>query len=235
MYLMLQVQNLTKYYDEEGQRVYALKDLTFEVKLGDSLAICGPSGAGKTTLLSLLGGLDKPSLGQIFVYGRELNSLDDKEEAYFRNAHLGFVFQFHHLLDDFTILENVILPLLIQKIPFGEARERGLALLDKVGISGLSERHPKEISGGEQQRAAIARALIARPKLILADEPTGNLDENNGQAVFELLCKLNRDLNSTLIVVTHHQQFAKKLNHIMVLDNGMMGSFKTNKIQEGNA
>lgn len=231
---MLQVKNLTKYYNEEGTRVYALKDLTFDVRRGDSLAICGSSGAGKTTLLSLLGGLDKPSSGQVFVYGRELNSLDDKEEAYFRNAHLGFVFQFHHLLDDFTILENVMMPLLIQKISFGEACERGRDMLAKVGILELSGRHPREISGGEQQRAAIARAIITCPKLILADEPTGNLDENNGQTVFELLCRLNRDLNSTLIVVTHHRQFAKKLNNIMVLENGMIESLKASKTTEGS-
>lgn len=217
---MLKVNQLTKYYEQEGDRVYALRDVSFSIEEGTTLSICGASGAGKTTLLNLLGGLDRPSSGEVMIHDKNITDMSEDEEAKFRNRYLGYIFQFHHLLNDFTILENVMLPLLIQKWNRRDAKEASLELLEKVSIAPLSYRHPKELSGGEQQRAAIARALIHKPKLVLADEPTGNLDDGNAAKVFELLCDLNHDLQSTLIVVTHNPGFAKKMSNIMVLDDG---------------
>jgi lipoprotein-releasing system ATP-binding protein len=223
---MLRVLNLTKYFEHLKAKVYALKNVSFSLEQGQSLSICGASGAGKTTLLSLLGGLSMPSSGQVFFGDYAITHLDSKTEAKFRNENLGFVFQFHYLLHDFSVLENVMLPLLIQGVEKSQAEERATQMLKKVEIGGMGQRFPKELSGGEQQRAAIARGLIHEPKLILADEPTGNLDDENGHKVFELLCKLNHDLGSTLIVVTHHSKFAQMLSHKLVLENGEVKAFE---------
>lgn len=222
----LEIHNLTKSYAHAGILVNALKDVSFTLERGDTLAVLGPSGAGKSTLLTLIGGLDKPTSGKVLVAERDVHGLSDKQEARFRQESLGFVFQFHHLLQDFTVLENVMLPLLIKEWDRQQATDQAEALLERVGLAGFGSRLPPELSGGEQQRVAIARGLVHRPQIVLADEPTGNLDEANGAAVFDLLCTLNRDLKATLVVVTHHREFSKKLKHCLYLNAGHVESFR---------
>lgn len=222
---MIEAHNLTKTFQHEGTTVTALEDVTFKLEEGSSMAICGVSGAGKSTLLNLLGGLDRMTAGKVIIHGQDILALSEKQEAKFRRQNLGFIFQFHHLLNDFTILENVMMPLLINKSNKSDSKNKAQEILKRVGIIDRSDHYPKELSGGEQQRAAIARALVHRPKIILADEPTGNLDDSNGQKVFELLCELNRDLGATLIIVTHSLNFAKKLNHILTLDKARVKNF----------
>lgn len=219
---MIEVSNLSKTYTVEDTTVSALSNVTFNIESGKSLAICGSSGAGKSTLLCLLGGLDRPTSGQIKIDGESLFGMNEIAEAKFRSEKLGFVFQFHHLLDDFDILSNVMLPLQIQNKSRSFAKAEAEEVLKKVGLGDKFKRFPRELSGGEQQRAAIARAVVHRPKIILADEPTGNLDDENGRMVFDLLCGMNRDLGATLIVVTHHPDFAKKLSHILTLEKGSL-------------
>ena len=218
----LAVKGLSKGYVHEGSPVFALKNLSFTLEKGDSLAVCGPSGAGKSTLLNIIGGLDRQSAGEVFLAGRAIHDLSEREQALFRQKELGFIFQFHHLLDDFTVLENVMMPLLIQGTDKKIARDRASSLLEQVGLGDFLQRLPRELSGGEQQRVAIARALVHTPSLVLADEPTGNLDEVSAGKVFELLCTLNHDLSSTLIVVTHQDLLAKKLKHCLKLRAGQM-------------
>ncbi|MCP5463467.1 MAG: ABC transporter ATP-binding protein [Deltaproteobacteria bacterium] len=226
--MVLKVQNLSKKFAQHGATVSALSDVSFELPAGASLGVTGESGAGKSTLLNLLGGLEKPSAGQITFNDRDLLRMTDQEEAKFRQQDLGFIFQFHQLLEDFSVLENVMMPLLIGGTPRQQAEETAQIWLDKVGIAHTAKRFPKEVSGGEQQRAAIARGLIHRPCLVLADEPTGNLDEGNADHVFELLCDLNHDLGATLVMVTHHADFAKRLTHHMVLRDGQIKNWQTN-------
>lgn len=217
---MIEAVGVTKTYVHEGTTIHALNDVSFSLEQGKTMAICGKSGAGKSTLLHILGGLDRPSTGCVVMDGRNLQEISEKVEANWRRENLGFVFQFHHLLNDFTIEENVMIPLLIQKKSRKEAKEAAHTILSHVGLGGLATRHPKELSGGEQQRAAIARALVHRPKIILADEPTGNLDGQNAHQVFDLLCTLNRDLGATLIMVTHHDEFAAILGRVLLLEKG---------------
>lgn len=219
------VSDLGKSYESATGVVTALDGVNFELERGASLAICGPSGAGKSTLLNLLGGLDRPTSGGIFYDGREISGLSEDAAATFRRVSLGFVFQFHHLLQDFDVIENVMMPLLLQGKGRAAASEDAASWLARVGLSGKERRRPRELSGGEQQRVAIARALISRPGLVLADEPTGNLDHAAGERVFDLLCTLNRDLNATLIVVTHNDDFARKLKHRLMLTSGRVTSF----------
>lgn len=221
----LEVKHLTRLYSAADERVVALDSVSFALERGASLAVCGASGAGKSTLLNLLGGLDRPTSGSVHLDGRDLFALSESEEAGFRQKNLGFIFQFHHLLQDFDVLENVMMPLLIQGEDKRRARSAAVEFLEKVGLGGKERRHSRELSGGEQQRVAIARALVHRPKLVLADEPTGNLDNANGEAVFELLCSLNHDLQATLVVVTHNEILAKKLKHCMHLESGHVLSF----------
>jgi lipoprotein-releasing system ATP-binding protein len=227
--MFLNVENLTKSYGHEPNRVFALRDVSFALTAGKSLAICGGSGAGKSTLLSLIGGLNRPDSGRVLLDGHDLFSLTEKKEALFRRTALGFIFQSHHLLLDFTVIENVMMPLIIAGVKRKLALDEARTLLAKVGLATMTERNPRELSGGEQQRAAMARAIIHKPKLILADEPTGNLDETNASLVFDLLCALNRDLGASLIVVTHNREFAKKLNAILTLHSGSVQSLKENR------
>lgn len=221
----LSVENLCRSYEQEGRSIDALKDVSFGLQKGVSLAISGSSGAGKSTLLNMIGGFDVPTTGTVRVNGVDIHALSDKDQAEFRHTKLGFVFQFHHLLEDFSILENVMMPLLIQNGEERAAHFAAMAILEKVGLAGLEQRFPQEVSGGEQQRAAIARAVVHRPEIILADEPTGNLDEANSEKVFELLCGLNHDLSSTLIVVTHQDHFAGRLGGLLELASGHVVSF----------
>lgn len=216
----MSVKNLGKAYELQGETIWALKGVSFDLNKGETLAVLGSSGAGKSTLLNLLGGLDVPTQGDVLFEGKSLANYSDSERAKFRNQELGFVFQFHHLLKDFTVIENVMMPLLIAGVSQAQAKDRAATILNHVGLGGKEKRLPKELSGGEQQRVALARGVVHKPKLILADEPTGNLDDSNALGVFELLCQLNHDLRATLIVVTHNQDLAKHLQKHIVLQKG---------------
>ncbi|MBU0506922.1 MAG: ABC transporter ATP-binding protein [bacterium] len=222
---MIEVKKVSKIFTHAQKEIYALNDVSFQLSSGDSLAICGGSGAGKSTLLNLIGGLDQPSSGQVIINGKDTGAFKEKEEAQFRNENLGFVFQFHHLLQDFSIEENIMMPLLIKGTSKKQAKESAQTILNQVSLEKMYDRFPRELSGGEQQRAAIARAIVHKPKLLLADEPTGNLDDENAHHVFELLCELNHDLRATLIMVTHSQTYAKKLNHIIELNAGVVANY----------
>ena len=199
-----------------------LKHLNINVIKGEMVAIVGASGVGKSTLLHILGLLDSPTSGKIFYEGANVSGLKENEIARFRNEKIGFVFQFHHLLSEFSALENVMIPALIKGLKKQEARERAEAILNKVGLSERFEHKPGELSGGEQQRVAIARALVMKPAVIFADEPTGNLDQKTGESVFEILKKLNKERKETFIIVTHNQALAKQADRILELKDGRL-------------
>jgi lipoprotein-releasing system ATP-binding protein len=200
--------------------VDVLKGVSLDVQAGELVAIVGPSGAGKSTLLHLLGGLERPTSGEIHYGERALETLDDQGLARFRNEQVGFVFQFHHLLPEFTALENVMLPRLIRREPAGTARAHARELLARVGLSARLQHRPGEMSGGEQQRVAIARALVGQPLVLLADEPTGNLDSKTGEEVFELLRELNRERRLTCLIVTHNEAIARRADRILHMLDG---------------
>jgi lipoprotein-releasing system ATP-binding protein len=220
----IQVQNLFKSYGNGSKRVEVLKgaDLTFSQ--GEKAAIVGASGVGKTTLLHILGTLDRPTAGKVLYEGKDVYALNEKELALFRNREIGFVFQFHHLLPEFNALENTMMPCLIQGIPKKESASRAEAILSLVGLKERLTHKPGELSGGEQQRVAVARALVLGPKVLLADEPTGNLDTKTGESVFDLLRELNQIKGITLIVVTHNVRLAEKLSRqIQLVDGKALG------------
>ena len=221
---LLEINNVTKTYPSAGggaDRI-VLKDLSLTVESGDALAIVGPSGSGKSTLLNLIGGLDVPTSGSVSFQGQNLNNLDDKALARFRNQEIGFVFQLHHLLPQCTVMENILIPTL----PFkkgdqpGDAEARAEALCERVGLSHVMHGFPAQLSGGEQQRTAVVRALINNPKLILADEPTGSLDQAASENLVKLLLELNQEEKTTLIVVTHSVEVASRMNRQLKLENG---------------
>jgi len=220
----LAIKDIHKTYGTISEPTEVLKGVALSVSEGETLGILGSSGAGKSTLLNILGTLEKPSSGCVIFEGRDLSTLSEKELAVFRNQVLGFIFQFHHLLGDFTALENVMMPLLIRGVDRVVAKKEAEAFLDKVGLSLRAGHRPGQLSGGEQQRVALARALVTRPRLLLADEPTGNLDHENGEKVFDLLLGLNRELRTTLIVVTHNQGLVSRLNRIVTLVDGQISS-----------
>jgi lipoprotein-releasing system ATP-binding protein len=220
----IEVQNLFKSYGNGAKRVEVLKgaDLTFS--RGEKAAIVGASGVGKTTLLHILGTLDQPSSGKVLYEGKDIYTLNEKDLALFRNREIGFVFQFHHLLPEFNALENTMMPCLIQGIPKKESVSRAEAILTLVGLKERLTHKPGELSGGEQQRVAVARALVLEPKVLLADEPTGNLDTKTGESVFDLLRELNQIKGVTLIVVTHNIKLAEKLSRqIQLVDGKALG------------
>jgi lipoprotein-releasing system ATP-binding protein len=221
---LIQVQQLFKSYGNGAKRVEVLKGVDLTFSRGEKAAIVGASGVGKTTLLHILGTLDRPTSGKVLYEGRDIYTLSDKDLAFFRNREIGFVFQFHHLLPEFDALENTMMPCLIQGIPKKEATSRAEAILTLVGLKERLSHKPGELSGGEQQRVAVARALVLEPKVLLADEPTGNLDTKTGESVFDLLQELNQIKGVTLVVVTHNLKLAEKLSHqIQLVDGKALG------------
>jgi lipoprotein-releasing system ATP-binding protein len=218
----IQVRELTKNFPRDGEQVEVLKGLTLDIAPGEMVAVVGPSGAGKSTLLHLLGALERPSGGEIRYGETALSSLSDSALAQFRNRQVGFVFQFHHLLPEFTALENVMLPLLIRRSSVGEARARARALLGQVGLAERVTHRPGELSGGEQQRVALARALVGEPAVLLADEPTGNLDSKTGHEVFELLRQINRERRLTCVMVTHNEALAGQADRVLHMLDGRL-------------
>ncbi|WP_341780930.1 lipoprotein-releasing ABC transporter ATP-binding protein LolD [Ectopseudomonas mendocina] len=219
---VLSCRNLSKRYDEGPESVVVLDGLELELFPGERVAIVGSSGSGKSTLLNMLGGLDTPSEGSVWLAGEQLSALSESARGLLRNRALGFVYQFHHLLAEFTALENACMPLLIGKTPIAEARQRATALLERVGLGHRLNHKPSELSGGERQRVAIARALVNRPGLVLLDEPTGNLDQHTAEGIQELMRELSRDSNTAFLVVTHDMQLARQMDRVLSLQDGKL-------------
>lgn len=218
--MLIRVDDVYKHYVRQQAEIEVLRGIQLEIAAGEMVAIVGPSGAGKSTLLHLLGGLDRPSSGTIYYDDRALHGLRDEELADFRNRHIGFVFQFHHLLPEFSALENAMMPALIQHRAVHEARRDAQQLLSDVGLGDRLHHRPGELSGGEQQRVAVVRALVNAPDVVLADEPTGNLDQAMGQSLQQLLRRLNEERGHTFVIVTHDREFAAQMDRAISLVDG---------------
>jgi len=214
--------NISRRYSQGDLSVDVLNSLSLTINRGDRIGIVGSSGSGKSTLLHLLGGLDKPTEGKIVLAGKDLSRLRQRALGVLRNSHVGFVYQFHHLLPEFTALENVSMPLLIRKNSVAEANEKAAHLLSRVGLGDRQRHKPSELSGGERQRAAIARALVNDPQLVLADEPTGNLDEGTADKVYELLLELNQESETSFLIVTHDTKLAARMDTVLTLTQGTL-------------
>ncbi len=223
--IILKCTSLSKSYIETGDPILVLDGVSFDVKGGQSLALTGSSGSGKSTLLNLLAGIDRPTEGAVELLGHRLDRLGDSKLAHLRNRELGFVYQFHHLLPEFTVLENVAMPLIISGIRIREALQLASPILERVGLSPRGKHLPKELSGGERQRAAVARALVNKPSCVLADEPTGNLDARNAQVIIELLLELCDENKSAVVVATHDKNVTDMMGRCLVLEDARLRSF----------
>ncbi len=219
---IIECRHLSKSYHLAGEDISILKDINFTVEKGDTIAIIGSSGAGKSTLLNLLGGLDWATKGEVLVNGQDLSALNNKQLSTLRNEQLGFVYQFHHLLQEFNAVENVAMPLLIKGMKASQAHKAAKAMLDNVGLAHRFDHRPQNLSGGERQRVAIARAIVAKPACVLMDEPTGNLDEETADSIQNLITQLNQDLQQSFIIVTHDTQIAKAQKYSYRLSKGRL-------------
>ena len=219
---VLDCRNVVRRFNEGASTLEVLHGVNLRVNPAECVAIIGASGSGKTTLLQILGGLDEPDEGEVFINGEAMHNRDESSKGDLRNRNVGFVYQFHHLLPEFTARENVAMPLLIRREPKAVALEKAGALLDRVGLGERLTHKPGELSGGERQRAAVARALITRPQLVLADEPTGNLDAGNGEHVLALMLELNQELQTSLVIVTHDHSIANRMDRVLVLEDGIL-------------
>ncbi len=228
--VVLSAQGVTRAFHEGSSTLEVLRGLDLQVRAGERLGIIGASGSGKTTLLQILGGLDRPDSGRVAIDGRDLHALSETERGQLRNRTIGFVYQFHHLLAEFSAQENVAMPLLVRRMDAASAAQRAAALLGRVGLSERLSHRPHQLSGGERQRAAVARALVTQPRLVLADEPTGNLDGRNAEQVFALMLELNRELGTSLVVVTHDVRLAARMDRVLELDQGQLRPIGTNSV-----
>jgi lipoprotein-releasing system ATP-binding protein len=219
---LLRAVALDKKFVDAGREIWVLRGLNLEVAAGEEIAIVGQSGVGKSTLLHVLGSLEPPTAGTIYFEEQDLFAMDERRLAEFRNSRLGFIFQFHYLLADFSALENAMMPALIARLPDREARDRAAEVLELVGLGDKMHRRPAELSGGEQQRVAVARAVVLRPRLVLADEPTGNLDPRTADEVHSLFHRLNRELDVTLIVATHNERLSRSMGRTLRLREGKL-------------
>ena len=219
---LLSCQNVSKFYQEGTQQTEVLKQVSFSMQPSELVAIVGSSGSGKSTLLHTLGGLDQPSSGEVFIKGQSLQQMSQNALAKLRNQYLGFVYQFHHLMADFTALENVMMPMLIGQQNKTEAQDRAEQILSAVGLQHRISHRPSALSGGERQRVAIARALVNNPALVLADEPTGNLDHKTTESIFELIQQLNQEKQIAFLLVTHDLNLAEKLNRRLIMQDGVL-------------
>lgn len=217
---VLEARNVQRRFQQGPVTLEVLQSVNVAIMAGERLSIVGASGSGKTTLLQILGGLDKPSSGSVHVDGKDIHSLGERERGELRNHAIGFVYQFHHLLPEFSALENVAMPLLVRRMQTSEAKDRAQEILKRVGLGDRLTHRPHQLSGGERQRAAVARALVTQPKLVLADEPTGNLDGKNAEQVFELMLELNRERRTSLVVVTHDLRIAARMDRALEISNG---------------
>jgi lipoprotein-releasing system ATP-binding protein len=219
---VLEARNVHKSFRQGPVTLEVLQGVAISIGTGERIAIVGSSGSGKTTLLQILGGLDRPTTGHVLVDGKDIHEQTEKERGDLRNRALGFVYQFHHLLPEFSALENVAMPLLVRRMKVADARAKARRLLERVGLGQRLDHRPDQLSGGERQRAAVARALVTEPKIVLADEPTGNLDGGNAESVFALMLELNRELGTSLIVVTHDLRLASRMERIFAIERGVL-------------